>query len=71
MMYTQPMVLRMNMRVWQDERLGRRWRVAYDDGDGETVVTFPDIAAMGDFIVERLGLTLDDTIDDAEVVVAG
>jgi hypothetical protein len=52
------------MRVWQDERLGRLWRMSYDDGDGETVVTFPDTAAMGDFIAERLGLTLEDELQE-------
>jgi hypothetical protein len=56
-------ILRPDLRVWQDERLGRLWRVAYDDGDGETVVTFPDLAAMGDFIAEHLGLSLVDALE--------
>jgi hypothetical protein len=50
--------LELGMRVWQDERLNQAWRVAYREGDDETVVTFPDAAAMGDFIAERFGLAL-------------
>jgi hypothetical protein len=50
--------LKLDLRVWQDEQMGRRWRLAYHDGDAETVVTFPDTAALGDFIAERLGLNL-------------
>jgi hypothetical protein len=50
--------LKLDLRVWQDERMGQRWRLAYHDGDAETVVTFPDSAALGDFIAERLGLNL-------------
>ncbi|MCU0491463.1 MAG: hypothetical protein MUD01_07745 [Chloroflexaceae bacterium] len=63
-MQAQSVQLHLNMRVWQDERLGRLWRMSYDDGDGETVVTFPDTAAMGDFIAERLGLTLEDELQE-------
>jgi hypothetical protein len=53
--------LKVDLRVWQDERMGRRWRIAYRDGDAETVITFPDVAALRDFIIERLGLNLLDT----------
>lgn len=53
-------VLHEDIRVWQDDRLGQLWRVAYRDGDNEMVVTFPDTAAMGDFIAERLGLYLEE-----------
>ncbi|MFQ3662634.1 MAG: hypothetical protein SNJ69_09610 [Chloroflexaceae bacterium] len=53
------------LRVWQDERLGRRWRVAYREGDEETVVSFPDTEALGDFIAERFGLTLLDHSEPA------
>jgi hypothetical protein len=52
--------LEMGIRVWQDERLNQAWRVAYREGDEETVVTFPDAAAMGDFIAEQFGLALFD-----------
>lgn len=52
------LTLRAELRVWQDERFGRHWRVAYRDGDDETVVSFPDSEALGDFIAERLGLDL-------------
>jgi hypothetical protein len=50
--------LKLDLRVWQDERMGRLWRLAYRDGDDETVITFPDSAALGDFIADRLGLNL-------------
>jgi hypothetical protein len=50
------------LRIWKDERLGQLWRVAYSEGDGETVVSFPDTAALGDFIVERFGLHLLDEL---------
>jgi hypothetical protein len=50
--------LKLNMKVWQDERMGRLWRLAYCDGDEEMVISFPDSAALSDFIVERLGLNL-------------
>ncbi|MBX0326505.1 hypothetical protein K2Z83_02200 [Oscillochloris sp. ZM17-4] len=54
--------LKLNLRVWQDERMGQLWRLAYRDGDDdETVITFPDSAALGDFIADRLGLNLIDT----------
>ena len=48
------------MRVWHEERLGNIWRCAFDDGSGEVVVSFPDTAAMGDFIAEQVGLFLED-----------
>ena len=54
-------MLKLDMRVWQDDRIGQLWRLAYKDGDEETIVTFPDSAALGDFIAERLGLSM---IDD-------
>lgn len=54
----------LDLRVWQDDRLGKIWRVAYNDGDGETVVSFPDTAAMGDFIAEQLGLNLVDALSE-------
>lgn len=50
--------LKLDLRVWQDARMGQCWRIAYRDGDAETVVTFPDSAALGDFIADRLGLNL-------------
>lgn len=52
------------IRVWQEERLGRIWRCAFDDGYGEVVVSFPNTAAMGDFIAEQIGLKL---LDDEEL----
>lgn len=51
-------ILRSELRVWQDERLGKLWRIAYRDGADETVVSFPDAEAMGDFIAEQFGLDL-------------
>lgn len=50
--------LELDLRVWRDERLNQAWRAAYREGDTELVVTFPDTEALGDFIAERLGLTL-------------
>lgn len=50
--------LTLDLRVWQDERMGRLWRLAYRDGDDETVISFPDAAALGDFIAEWFGLNL-------------
>jgi hypothetical protein len=50
--------LKAELRVWQDERFGQLWRVAYRDGDDETVVSFPDAEALGDFIAEQFGLDL-------------
>ncbi|NJK80626.1 MAG: hypothetical protein HC876_10130 [Chloroflexaceae bacterium] len=47
-----------DLRVWRDERLGQLWRVSYNEGDGPTLVTFPDVKALGDFLSERLGLKL-------------
>lgn len=52
------LTLRAELRVWQDERFGRLWRVAYRDGDDETIVSFPDAEALGDFIAEQFGLDL-------------
>jgi len=52
------------LRVWQEERLGHIWRCAYDDGNGEIVVSFPTTAAMGDFIAEQVGLGL---LDEEEL----
>lgn len=48
----------MDLRIWRDDRMGQLWRVAYNEGHGETVVSFPDTAALSDFIAERLGLEL-------------
>lgn len=59
--------LKLDLRVWQDERLGQLWRLAYHDGDDETVISFPDSAALGDFIAERLGLTLVDGLAACEL----
>lgn len=53
-----------NLHVWRDEHMGRLWRVSYDEGDGETYVSFPDTAALGDFLNERLGLLLADETRD-------
>lgn len=47
-----------NLRVWRDDRLNELWRVAYNEGEGEMLVSFPDTQALGDFLVERLGLCL-------------
>lgn len=55
------------LRVWQEERMGRIWRCAFNDGNGEVVVSFPDTAAMGDFIAEQVGLGLLDE-EDAELL---
>jgi hypothetical protein len=54
----QGLALNSEFRVWQDERFGQLWRVAYRDGDDETVVSFPDTEALGDFIAEQFGLDL-------------
>jgi hypothetical protein len=54
----QTIVLRDGVRIWQDERLGRLWRLALRDGDEEQVIGFPDLAALGDFLAEQLGLNL-------------
>ncbi|MCG8349626.1 MAG: hypothetical protein MI924_17825 [Chloroflexales bacterium] len=61
-MNTQVVSLPTNVRIWQDERIGRFWRIAYPDGDSETVVGFPDSAALGDFLVEHFGLSLVDAL---------
>ncbi|RRR74415.1 MAG: hypothetical protein EI684_07135 [Candidatus Viridilinea halotolerans] len=50
--------LRSEVRVWQDERLGKIWRIAYRQGDEVMVVSFPDVAALDDFIDEQFGLDL-------------
>lgn len=55
------LTLKADFRVWQDERFGQLWRVAYRDGDEETVVSFPDSEALGDFIAETFGVGLIDT----------
>jgi hypothetical protein len=47
-----------DLRIWRDEKLGQLWRLSYNEGYGETVISFPDTAALGDFLSERLGLTL-------------
>lgn len=52
------LTLKTDLRVWQDERFGQLWRVAYRDGDEETIVSFPDSEALGDFIAEQFGLAL-------------
>ncbi|WP_129670765.1 hypothetical protein [Candidatus Chloroploca sp. Khr17] len=57
----QMLTLRTEFRVWQDERFGCIWRLAYRDGADETVVSFPDIEALGDFLNEQFGLDLLET----------
>jgi hypothetical protein len=52
------LTLSADLRVWQDERFGEIWRVAYRDGDEERVVSFPDSEALGDFIAEQFGVGL-------------
>jgi hypothetical protein len=52
------LTLKAEIRVWQDERFGQLWRVAYRDGDEETIVSFPDSEALGDFIAEQFGVSL-------------
>lgn len=52
-----------DLRVWRDERLGQLWRVAYNEGDHATYVTFPDVDALNDFLHETLGL---DLLDEPE-----
>jgi hypothetical protein len=59
--------LKADFRVWQDERFGQLWRVAYRDGDEEMVVSFPDSEALGDFIAETFGVGL---LESAEVAAA-
>lgn len=59
------LTLKAEFRVWRDERLGRLWRVAYRDGDEETVVSFPDSEALGDFIAEQFGVRLLDPHEPA------
>jgi hypothetical protein len=49
-----------NLRIWRDEQVEELWRVSYDEGDGDVQVAFPDTAALGDFLAERLGLNLND-----------
>jgi hypothetical protein len=57
------LTLRADLRVWQDERFGQLWRVAYRDGDEEMIVSFPDSEALGDFIAEQFGVGLLDATD--------
>lgn len=57
------LTLKAELRVWQDERFDQLWRVAYRDGDDETVVSFPDSEALGDFIAEQFGVGM---LDDPE-----
>lgn len=59
----QALTLRSTIRIWQDERIGRLWRVAYREGDDETVISFPDAEALGDFLAEQFGLDLLDSPD--------
>lgn len=61
------LTLTAHFRVWQDERFGRLWRVAYRDGDEERVVSFPDSEALGDFIAEIFGVKI---LDASELAVA-
>jgi len=49
-----------NLRIWRDDQVNELWRVSYDEGDGDVLVAFPDTAALGDFLAERLGLNLND-----------
>jgi hypothetical protein len=49
-----------NLRIWRDDQVEELWRVSYDEGNGDELVAFPDTAALGDFLAERLGLNLDD-----------
>jgi hypothetical protein len=55
-----------DLRIWRDEQLGKIWRVAYNDGEAQTVISFPDTAALGDFIAEQLGLNLLDTLGEQD-----
>lgn len=50
--------VRSDIRVWQDEQFGKLWRVAYRNGDEVMLVSFPDEAALDDFIDEQFGLDL-------------
>ncbi len=52
-----------SLRIWREQRLARRWCVSYDEGDGTTMVAFPDMAALSTFLNEKLGLLLDDDHD--------
>jgi hypothetical protein len=49
-----------NLRIWRDDQVEELWRVSYDEGNGDVLVAFPDTAALGDFLAERLGLNLND-----------
>lgn len=53
--------LRLHLRVWRDSQISRLWWLAYRESDHEIVISFPDSAALGDFIAERIGLKLFDT----------
>ena len=59
-MATQLTTATIALRVWQEERMGQIWRCAFDDGSGEVVISFPDTAAMGDFIAEQVGLAFEE-----------
>ncbi len=61
-MNAQTVQLSLDVRVWQDERSGQYWHLAYHDGDSETRVSFPDTAALGDFLADRLGLNVVDAL---------
>lgn len=62
-MREQAVALGDNLRVWQDERMGQLWRLAYYDGLDEQLITFPDAEALGDFLTEQLGLNLEDALE--------
>lgn len=64
---THSLMVSHNLRIWRDERLGQLWRATYNDGYGETVISFPDTAALEDFIAEHLGLHLLEDVSDGEI----
>jgi hypothetical protein len=51
-----------NLRIWRDEELDRVWRLSYSEGESDTLISFPDDAALHDFINEQLGLGLDEDV---------
>ncbi|WP_124681842.1 hypothetical protein [Candidatus Viridilinea mediisalina] len=53
--------IRSDIRVWQEDRFGKLWRIAYRHGDEVMLVSFPDEAALDDFIAEQFGLDLLET----------
>jgi hypothetical protein len=67
-MVTQLATATIALRVWQEERLGRVWRCAFNDGSGEVVVSFPNTAAMGDFIAEQVGLALEEDEEERRLM---